>query len=492
MALLSYAALDDLAANKIKIPSYLNHSSEKNIGIVHIVHIGPGAFFRGHQAWYTHRAMELAGGNWSISCISLHSTGVYDALKPQNGLFTLAVLDAKTEFELIGSIQEVLVSHQDYEQVLSRLSNDQTRIVTLTITEKGYCLDSNGKLDLSHPQIKADLSSVRKVSAIGLLVEALSIRKEKSRPAFTVLSCDNLTDNGKKIRAALICYAQQIDYSLAYWLEQQLICPCSMVDSITPATDDHLRAQIKSELGVDDNWPIKREAIVQWVIEDILPEPKPAWARAGVTFTSNVQGFENAKLRLLNCPHSTLAYLGIITSTVTVYDAMQNRELVAFIKAMINEEITPSFNPPEELDVSQYTDDIFQRFRNPEICHFLAQIAWDGSQKLPMRILPIIEENLANNLPIDKLSTAVAAWCLFIRKRYLEQQELVDPLSAKLILLAAQCKNEADHDIRVFLQLEEVFGVLLPEQEKFVTSLTLAYQNLLPSLATGNIDWHVL
>ena len=489
MTQLSYSSLKQLPAEKIKLPNYLNGDTTPEIGIVHL---GPGAFFRGHQAWYTHKAMALAGGNWGISCVSMHSQGVQKALQPQNGLYTLAVLDEQTEFELIGAVQEVLVSHQDYDQVLLRLTNPKTRFVTMTITEKGYCLDNEGKLDLAHSDIKADLQAAKKVSAIGLLVEALSIRKNEGIAPFTAMSCDNLTDNGKKLRAALITYAKQFDESLASWLEEQLICPCSMVDSITPATNDELRAQVSNELGIEDNWPIKRESFVQWVIEDILPSDKPAWEQAGATFTSDVRGFENAKLRLLNCPHSTMAYLGVLAGIETVYDAMQNEKLVDFIQAMVDQEVIPSFTAPKELNAQQYMQDILQRFRNPAICHLLAQIAWDGSQKLPMRILPIIEQNLKNDLAIDKLACAIVAWCLFIRKRYSSGEELVDPLADKMLAIAAKCNNEPAHDIQLFLQLTEVFGTWLPQQATFVSHLTTAYASLVPVLTSGEINWQAL
>lgn len=486
---LSPTTLSQVSAEKIAIPSYITSDKKKEVGIVHL---GPGAFFRGHQAWYTHKAMELAGGDWGISCVSMHSQGVQKALKPQNGLYTLAVLDVKTEYELIGAVQEVLVSHQNYDDVLLRLTNPKTRFVTMTITEKGYCLDNEGKLDLTHSDIKADLLCAKKVSAIGLLVEALSQRKAAGVAPFTALSCDNLTDNGKKLRAALIAYAQQFDESLAQWLEQQLICPCSMVDSITPATNDELRAQVSTELGIEDNWPIKRESFVQWVIEDILPEDKPAWDKAGATFTSDVRGFENAKLRLLNCPHSTMAYMGVLANIETVYDAMLNDELVRFIQQMVADEIIPSFVAPKELDAEQYMKDILQRFRNPAIRHLLAQIAWDGSQKLPMRILPIIEQNISNNIAIDKLCSAVVAWCLFIRKRYISDEELVDPLAEKMLAIAKNCTDVAAHDIDLFLQLTEVFGTWLPKQASFVASLTKAYKTLVPSLRCESIEWEAL
>ena len=485
---LSYDSLKQLSEQGTKVPAYLK-ATKPEIGIVHL---GPGAFFRGHQSWYTHKAMELAGGNWGICCVSMRSPGVADALNPQNGLYTLAVLDAETTYEVVGSVQKVLVAKQDYDQVLSQLSAETTKFVTMTITEKGYCLDSEGELDIEHADIQADLNKEQKISAIGLLVEALAERHAAGFKPFVTMSCDNLTDNGKKLRKAIIKYASLTSSELADWLDKELISPCSMVDSITPATNDELRRQISDTFNIEDSWPIKREAFVQWVIEDCLPEQRPAWQQAGATFTSDVRGFENAKLRLLNCPHSTMAYLGVLLNVETVYDAMQDEQLVSFIKQLISNEVIPSFVAPKELDVEQYSEDILNRFRNPAIMHLLAQIAWDGSQKLPMRILPIIEHNLEQDLSIKKLSVAVAAWLLFIRKRHDSTEELVDPLAEKMLSLAAECTNDPANDVERFLSLEEVFGSKLPQNSRFKAELVQAYGSLLPVLSNKQLDWETL
>jgi fructuronate reductase len=231
---------------------------------------------------------------------------------------------------------------------------------------------------------------------------------------------------------------------------------------------------------------------VQWVVEDILPDNKPAWKEAGVTFTSDVAGFENAKLRLLNCPHSSMAYLGVLAGFETVHDAMQQANLVQFVQNMIENEIVPSFTAPKELDVAAYSADILKRFRNPAIRHLLSQIAWDGSQKLPMRILPVIEQNIADDNAIDSLCVAVAAWCLFIRKRHVEQEQLVDPLSVKLLDVAAKCTDNAQQDVALFLSLTEVFGNQLAVNQTFQTALTQAYKKLLPVLSTAVLPWENL
>lgn len=471
---------------KVPLPAYRLSDKPPQIGIVHL---GPGAFFRGHQAWYTEQALAQ-GGDWAISAVSMRSPDVSQALTPQDGLYTLAVLDAEQSYQVIGAISEVLIATEHYAQVIARLTAASTKYVTMTITEKGYCLNAQGQLDLNHPQIQQDLGGhSQPVTAIGLLVEALQQRFRDHLAPFCVISCDNLTDNGHKLRNALISYAAQKDASLANWLQQHLISPCTMVDSITPATDDAIRQQVEAELGVTDNWPIKREAFLQWVIEDILPADRPAWQQAGAIFAADVSAFEKAKLRLLNGPHSTLAYVGSLLGHETVFDAMHDSTLVALIESMIRDEIIPSFRAPAELDVQQYSADILARFRNPAIRHLLAQIAWDGSQKLPMRILPAIQDNLKGGRPVQHLATCIAAWFLFICKRYREQEKLVDPLADTLLSVAARCNGNAAHDVQAFLAVSAVFPAALAAEPEFVKAVEAAYQKLASlQLATASGD----
>jgi fructuronate reductase len=460
---------------KLKLPAY--KPAETGIGIVHI---GPGAFFRAHQAWYTDLALKY-GGDWGISVVSMRSNDLAKALTPQQGLYSLVLLDKTTQYQVVGSIRELLVAAEQYEQVLQRLAAPTSFYVSLTITEKGYCLNALGELDLNHADIQHDLqSNVKARSAIGLLVQALALRFAANVPPFVVISCDNLTDNGVKLRNALLTFARQKQPALANWLEQQLLCPCTMVDSITPATDDILPKQLAAELGYQDNWPIKREKFCQWVIEDILPAHRPAWHQVGVTYTQDVKAFEKAKLRLLNAPHSALAYLGSLCGLETVFDAMQHPQLRDFVQQLAQREIIGSFHAPAELNPAEYSANIFQRFDNPAIRHLLAQIAWDGSQKLPMRVFPIILDNLTSGRSIRLLSLVVASWLLFVRLRYQQQPNtaLVDPLAKTLLDCAAACTGDAATDTALFLALSQVFPPALQQSEDFNASLTRAYQQL--------------
>lgn len=476
------------------LPSYLAGTISGGAPVTHpagigLVHLGPGAFFRGHQAWYTHQAMQLAGGDWRICAVSLRSSDVFEAIAPQDGLYTLATMEQQTDYELIGAIAEVLVAPKHYEQVLARMTAPTTHIISMTITEKGYCLTAAGVLDRTLSSIVADVAALRQalsqgdiasarcVSAPGLLLQAVWLRLDAGTKLPVLLSCDNLTDNGHKLKAAIRALAAEVlatAGSVAAGTDladvtdsantpvsrkaleaalSQLICPCSMVDSITPATDDALRDAVNAATGLADAWPIKREAFVQWVIEDVIPEPKPAWAQAGVTFTNDVAAFEKAKLRLLNAPHSTMAYLGCLLGVDTVLAAMQHPLLRRVASDLVQQELLPFIAPIQGMDLSAYSAAIFQRFLNPSVRHLLAQIAWDGSQKLPMRLLPALAEHSAAGRRAPLLCLAVASWLQFIRLRASQQPDVpfVDPLAGELLAIAAQCSGDAAHDLPLWL-----------------------------------------
>lgn len=426
----------------------------KRIGIVHF---GPGAFHRAHQAAYLDDLLA-AEPDWAICGVALNSHDVRDALQPQDGLYALALLGTTPRLRVIGALREVLAAREQQAQVLARLAEPNVRIVTLTITEKGYCLDGDG-LDFARPEIVHDLAMPDAPhSAIGYLVAGLRARRDAGLKPYTVLSCDNLADNGGKLRRAALQYAQRIDAGLAAWIEREVAFPRSMVDSITPATDDALRERVGHALGVQDAWPIQREQYTQWVVEDNFCNGRPAFEKAGVTMSDDIAGYDRAKLRLLNGPHSTLAYLGSLLDLETVNEAMRDAPLANFVERLMREDIAPSVADLHGFDANAYIDAILERFRNPAIRHKLAQIAWDGSQKLPVRLFGTINEALAAGRSIEHLCVPVAAWLQFVRRQANNGVALVDPLNAALNEIGRGCNGDAGHDVAAFLQLDAVFA----------------------------------
>jgi fructuronate reductase len=445
---------------------------------VGVVHFGPGAFHRAHQAFYFDQLLAK-DPRWGISAVSLKSPGVRDALQPQDGLYTLAQLDTETTFRIVGSIVEVLVAPEDPPAVFARLAAPMTRMVTLTVTEKGYCLTGDGKLDAAHPDIVHDLASPREpVSAVGYIVEGLRRRHQAGLPPYAVVACDNLADNGWRLKAAVVAFAQAIDPALAAWVEAEGRFPRTMVDSITPATDDALRTRVEAATGLTDAWPIQREAFTQWVVEDVLGDGAPDLASVGVTLTDDVRGFERAKLRLLNGVHSTIAYAGLLKGLETVFEAISDPELAKLAEDLMVQDIIPTLTAPRVLDLEAYAQAILARFRNPEIRHLLAQIAWDGSQKLPFRVLGTVADALEAGRSVDRLALPLAAWMHFVRRRAGDGVKIVDPLADRLVETAAACTGGAAGDVAEFLKLEPVFSRELAGNAVFVAALEKAYAEL--------------
>jgi fructuronate reductase len=466
---LSDATLGEVHA-AVRTPAYDRAATR-----VGVVHFGPGAFHRAHQAWCFDR-MLLEQPDLAICAVSLRTPDVRDALTPQDGLYALAEKEAEPAIQVIGAIKELLVAAEDREAVFRRLA--QARYVTATVTEKGYCLTTGGDLDLSHPDIRRDLDAPeRPVSLIGWIAEALRRREVQGVRPFTTISCDNLSDNGRKLQRAVVRFVEALgETDLAAWIEAEAAFPCSMVDSITPATDDALRDQVGATLGLTDAWPVQRERFVQWVVEDRLGADSALFAAAGVTIAGAVAPFERAKLRLLNGVHSTLAYVGLDLGHETVSAAMADPRLAGFVERMMRQDVAPSLDAPE-LDVPGYIDDILTRFRNPAIVHKLSQIAWDGSQKLRFRLLETAAEALAAQRPVDRLAVGVAAWMRFVVRQAQAGAAIIDPLADTLADLAAICDG-SDADVARFLALESVFPAELANAPHFRDAVVRAYAGL--------------
>jgi len=460
------------------IPGIVLPTYDRDKVQVGVVHFGPGAFHRAHQAFYFDQLLAK-DPRWGICAVSLKSPGVRDALEPQDGLYTLAQLDAETTFRVVGSIVEVLVAPEDPPSVFARLAAPTTRIVTLTVTEKGYTLSSAGGLDESHPDIVHDLAHPREPkSAVGYIVEGLRRRFAAGLAPYAVVACDNLADNGWRLKAAVVAFASKVDADLAAWIEREASFPRTMVDSITPATDDALRARVQDATGLEDAWPIQREAFTQWVVEDVLPADAPDLASVGVILTDDVRGFERAKLRLLNGVHSTLAYAGILRGHETVFEAVSDPTLEALARDLMVKDIIPTLTAPRGLDLAEYAEAILARFRNPEIRHFLAQIAWDGTQKLPFRILGTLTETLEAGRSIERLAISLAAWMRFVALRAKTGEAITDPLADRLSEIGVGATGDAKTDVSAFLALSSVFPANLTGNQTFVEAVEKAYADL--------------
>lgn len=413
-----------------------------------IVHFGPGAFHRAHQADFIDRLLR-EDPRWGIAAVSLRSAGTVEALKRQRGRYTLAILDEETRFRTLDA-HRLFFGPGEGAAVRRLLGRPEVRIVSSTVTEKGYCLAGDGTLDFAHPDIIHDLGRPESpLSLIGWLALGLRDRRDSGLPPFMPLCCDNMVSNGRKLRAAVVDYAERLDPALADWIAGEAVFPDTMVDSITPATDERLVALVRKR-GFDDEIPVSREAYAAWIIEDVLPAGLPDLSGAGAVLAADVGAWEKAKLRILNGAHSTLAYLGLLIGHETVSGAMGDAALARFVERLVREDIRPSLEP-SPLDLGGYAADILERFRNPSIRHKLAQIAWDGSQKLPYRLLDTIAEARAAGRPVERLAVPVAAWMLFVARQAEEGAPIVDPMAGTLARIGA------GGDIDEFLALTQIF-----------------------------------
>jgi fructuronate reductase len=279
-----------------------------------------------------------------------------------------------------------------------------------------------------------------------------------------------MVSNGKKLRAAVLAYAERLDPELARWIAGEAVFPDAMVDSITPASDEALRTLVREATGFDDAIPVRREAYAEWVIEDVLPADAPDFAAAGAVLAADVGAWEKAKLRILNGAHSSLAYLGLLIGHETVADAMADSALARFAERLIRDDIIDSLEP-SPLDLQNYAGEILQRFRNPAIGHKLSQIAWDGSQKLPYRLLDTIADALAAGRAVERLAVPVAAWMLFVQRQARAGAEIVDPLGGELSRIGLEDGSEEK-----LLALRQIFPAALAADDRFRAALFTAVQ----------------
>ncbi|OOV06447.1 mannitol dehydrogenase family protein [Rhodoferax fermentans] len=445
-----------------------------------IVHLGIGAFHRAHQAMFTEAVLASGDLAWGIVGAGVISADMKNALVPQDGLYTLAEMGADGEnIKVIGSIIDVLGGAEDADKLLAKMSDVSTRIVSITVTEKGYYLDpASGKLQLQAPAIAADLDTPSSPKTVlGLIVQALKNRRAAGILPFTVLSCDNLPNNGILAKAAVLAFAREVDADLATWIEAKVTFPCTMVDRITPATTDADRAHITQAIGMQDAWPVVTEQFVQWVIEDQFTMGRPDWTIGGAIFSDEIECWENMKLRCLNGAHSTLAYLGQLTGRETVADAMQ-LPLITDILDPLWVEIREVLHAPKGVNPAEYVESLKQRFRNPALKHRTAQIASDGSQKLPQRLLAPLRDRQAKGLTSPMIATAIAAWMHFaVKTAHTADAVLNDPLSADILAQARSSTNPATV-VENLLSIEKIFGTDLRAHAGFKAELLAAFERL--------------
>ncbi len=467
MTRLSSATLAALPADVIR-PRY-----DRAAVTCGVVHLGIGAFHRAHQAVVFDDALNAGDLRWGIIAASLRSPQVREQMAPQDGLYTMLVRDgAADQARIIGAVHDVIVAPDDPQALLAALASPDTHIVTLTITEKGYKLDpATGALIEEDPQLAADLGSLESPqTAPGYLVAALALRRAAGLSPFTAISCDNLPHNGTRLREAVLALARRHDATLADWIAAEGAFPETMVDRIVPATTPDDIIALADRLGVEDRAMVKTEPFLQWVIEDKFCGPRPDFG-AGVQVTAAVAPWEEAKLRLLNGAHSGIAYLGGLAAIEHVHDVLALPEARAFVEALWDEAET-TLSPPPELDVAAYRRDLMARFDNPTLRHRTRQIAMDGSQKLPQRLIAPIGARLERGQGIDALSLAVAAWIRWQAGQddKGDAHQVDDPLADSLAACLASTSSAADR-VAAILAFDAIVPPALADSEQLRAAL---------------------
>lgn len=472
---LSTANLSALPANVVR-PVY-----DRSALRTGIVHLGIGSFHRAHEAAYTDNVLASGDLRWGIIGASLRNSDTRDALKPQDYLYTLN-LRAETEtLRVIGSLQDILVAPENPTALIETLCQPSVAVVSLTVTEKGYHYDPATRVlneddanilhDLAHPHAPR--------TAFGFIAAAILRRRGLGITPFTVLCCDNLPANGRTLHGLLSRYAQLVSPDLGGFVRNEIRCPDTMVDRIVPATTDDDRQHLSETVGIDDLWPVVAEPFTQWVIEDRFSGARPAWDESGATFVSDVAPFESMKLRMLNGSHSALAYLGYLAGHDTVAEAMDDDALAGFIEGLMADTI-PTLDLPSSIDVNAYKTSLLTRFRNRALHHRTWQIAMDGSQKLPQRILGPVRDRLAKGLPIERHALVVAGWMRYVtgideRGRPIDVR---DPLLKSFKERLHGAGRDAPRIVESLLGLKAIFGDDLPADQRFRQTVSDALSNI--------------
>jgi len=434
-----------------------------------IIHLGLGAFYRAHGAIYIAEAMAHSRGDWGIIGVNLIRPDQRDLLKPQGFAYTAVELSPTSEVsQVINVLNDVLVARENPAAVLQVMASPAIKIVTLTVTEKGYCHEpSSGALNRAHADIIHDVNHGLPQSAVGFLVRALQMRRAAGVAPFTVLCCDNLPQNGHVVRGVVLELAHLINPGLADWIAQNGAFPSTMVDRIVPATSPEDIVKLADKSGYLDRSPVIHEPFCQWVIEDnFVNEERPDFVAAGAQMVKDVSRFEQMKLRMLNGSHSALAYLGYLAGHDTISDTVADPAFAAYVRQLWAE-VMPVVRAPKGFDLQVYAQALMERYANPKIRHRTWQIAMDGSQKLPQRLLGSLEANIAAGKPVPGLCLAVAAWMYYVGGIDQTGQpiDVKDPMAEKLRAISDASTTPADK-VAALLSLSEIFPIELAENLK--------------------------
>jgi len=464
-------------SDRLPVPAY-----DRDLVTPGVVHFGVGGFHRAHQAMYHDRLMnEGRALNWGICGVGVMAADrtMQQALNAQDCLYTLVLKHSDGTYEprVIGSIVEYLFAPDDPEAVIEKMVAESTRIVSLTVTEGGYNInDATGEFDVANPDVIHDLEpGAVPRTTFGLITEALRRRRKHGLAPFTVMSCDNLQDNGHLTRRVLTAFARLRELELGDWVEREVRFPNSMVDRITPVTTDADRAEVRERFGIEDGWPVVCEPFTQWVLQDAFTAGRPPYEDVGVQVVDDVEPYELMKLRLLNGGHQAMCYFAYLSGYRLVHEAAQDPLFQAFLLGYMDEEVIPTLPPVPGVDLNGYKHTLIERFSNPEVRDTIARLCAQSSDRIPKWLLPVVRHQLANGGEIRRSAAVVASWARYAEgvDEQGEPIEVVDRLADSLTQLA-RCQRE---DPDAFIANRDLFGDLADD-----TRFGTAYRPALASL----------
>jgi mannitol 2-dehydrogenase len=473
---LNQSALKDLPAS-ISLPTYDRSAISPGI-----LHIGVGNFHRAHQASYLDRLFNLGlDHDWGLigAGIKPYDAAMRSTLQQQDWLTTVVELDPDG---LTAAINGAMVDFLEVNsrKLIEKLADPQIRIVSLTITEGGYFIDAKtGGFQSDHPDIQRDVDNPSDPQTVfGILIAGLALRRQRAIAPFTIMSCDNLPENGHVTKQVIVGLAEAMAPEMAAWIGDNVAFPSGMVDCITPATSDRERKLVAEHFGIEDASPVACEPFRQWVLEDNFPQGRPALEKVGVEFVDDVSPFELLKLRILNGGHAAIAYPSALLGLTYVHQAMANPLVSAFLRKLQFAEIIPTVPAVPGVDFETYFATVERRFANDQVADTIPRLCLDGSNRQPKFILPAIADRLRSGQPIDGLSLAVAFWCRYCAG--------TNEMGETIVIDDVQVERLRDHAIRarhdpaVFLEMSDIFGQVAMEpefRERFANALNSIWKN---------------
>ncbi len=456
-----------------------------------IVHLGFGAFHRAHQGLFTDQVARLSNSNWGICEVSLFSDTAIKALTAQDCLYSVVEKGADTtEVKIVQAVTDAMTpSLNGVDAVIEKLAAPETAIISLTITEKGYCIDpATGRLDTKNPNVVADIAAPNMPkSALGYITAALRLRKARGLQPLSVLSCDNIQGNGHIAKAATVAFAKLSDPELAAWIDTHITFPCTMVDRIVPAVTEETAAEITELLGMPDPCGVACEPFNQWVIEDNFAAGRPDWDIGGAQFVQDVTPYEEMKLRMLNGAHSFLAYLGYLAGYAHISDTMDDPHFRQAAFDLMMKGAAPSLQMPEGTDLNAYAQQLIARFSNPSLKHKTWQIAMDGSQKIPQRLGGSLRHHLEHGTDFRWLAAGIAGWMRYV-SGVDEQGAPIDVRDPMASALRDITKAHPDASVvPALLGVDAIFDPAIGKNPEVITAVTDIYASLVVNGAKATV-----